>query len=92
VFFILQSILSEVVAVESLFLQIVQSSPILGLMLVFWMYQRKDYREFVIKVQDQNAEREKNYQSTIEKLTEKFNIVENVQIDVKEIKEHIFKK
>jgi hypothetical protein len=81
-----------VVALESLFTEIVKSSPLLGLMLIFWFYQRKDYREFVIKVQDQNAAREENYQSTIEKLTEKFNIVENVQVDVKEIKEHIFKK
>jgi flagellar capping protein FliD len=84
---------------ETLFTQIIEASPILGIILVFWFYQRKDYREFVDKVQEQNAEREKNYQSTIEKLTEKFNIVEtvktaieNVEDDVKEIKDHIFNK
>lgn len=77
---------------DSLFLEIVKASPILGLMLVFWFYQRKDYRDFVDKVQEQNSEREKNYQVTIEKLTEKFNIIENVQVDVSEIKDYIFNK
>lgn len=37
------------------------------------------------------GEREKRYQDLLDKLTEKFNIVENVQDDVKEIKNHIFK-
>lgn len=84
---------------EALFTEIVKASPLLGLMLVFWFYQRKDYRDFVIKVQDENAEREKNYQAIIAELTKKFNIIEfvktaieNVEDDVKEIKIHIFKK
>lgn len=38
------------------------------------------------------GEREKKYQDIIEKLTEKFNIVEIVQQDVKEVKDFIFKK
>ena len=38
------------------------------------------------------GEREKRYQDLLDKLTTKFNIVENVQDDVKEIKNHIFKK
>jgi hypothetical protein len=39
-----------------------------------------------------SGEREKKLQDLITKLTDKFNIVENVQNDVKEIKDHIFKK
>lgn len=38
------------------------------------------------------GEREKRYQDLLDKLTTKFNIVENVQDDVKEIKNHIFQK
>ncbi|SHK32493.1 BhlA holin family protein [Clostridium cavendishii DSM 21758] len=38
------------------------------------------------------GEREKRYQDLLDKLSENFNIVENVQSDVKEIKNHIFKK
>lgn len=38
------------------------------------------------------GEREKRYQDLLDKLTAKFNIVENVQDDVKEIKNHIFQK
>ena len=38
------------------------------------------------------GEREKRYQDLLDKLTTKLNIVENVQDDVKEIKNHIFKK
>ena len=83
---------------DNLFLEIVKYSPILGLMLIFWFYQRKDYRDFVSQVQAENSEREKNYQNVITELTKKFNIVEtvktaieNVEDDVKEIKIHIFK-
>lgn len=38
-----------------------------------------------------NAEREKQYQSTINKLAERFEIVEDIQKDVSEIKENIKK-
>lgn len=64
---------------DSLFLEIVKSSPILGLMPVFWFYQRKDYRDFVAQVQIENLEREKNYQGVINELIKKFNIVETVK-------------
>ncbi len=76
---------------ESLFTEIVKSSPILGLMLIFWFYNRKDYKEFVDKVQVQNDEREKNYQDIIKTLTDKFNIVEDVKKDVEDIKECVFR-
>lgn len=36
-----------------------------------------------------NAEREKQYQSTINKLADKFDVVEDIQKDVSEIKESI---
>lgn len=36
------------------------------------------------------GDREKRYQDLLDKLTAKFNIVENVQDDVKEIKSHLF--
>jgi len=79
--------------VENLFLQIGQQSPVLGLVLVFWYYQRKDYNEFINKVQEENNCREKNLQEVISKnqdiisdLTEKFDVVEDVKKDVEEIK------
>lgn len=36
-----------------------------------------------------NGEREKNYQETINKLADKFNIVEGIKKDVEEIKDKI---
>jgi hypothetical protein len=37
------------------------------------------------------GEREKKYQSIIDKLTEKFNIIEDIKGDVKEVKDYIFR-
>ena len=58
----------------------------LSVVLIFYILKTQEKRD---NKQDQ---REKNYQDIISKLTEKFNIVENVKKDVEEIKEHIFKK
>lgn len=77
---------------EGLFSEIVKSSPLLGIMLLFWYYNRQDYKSFVDKVQLQNDVRERNYQDIIRTLTDKFNIVEVVKKDVEEIKDCIFKK
>ena len=77
---------------ENLFLEIAKASPILALMLLFWFYNRKDYKEFVDKVQNQNDKREQNYQDVIKTLTEKFNLVEVVKKDVEDIKECVFKQ
>ncbi|WP_096635802.1 BhlA/UviB family holin-like peptide [Clostridium cochlearium] len=77
---------------ENLFLEIAKASPILALMLLFWFYNRKDYKEFVDKVQNQNDKREQNYQDIIKTLTEKFNLVEVVKKDVEDIKECVFKQ
>jgi len=50
---------------------------------------------YILKAQEtrdlKQEEREKNYQDIILKLTDKFNIVEDVKKDVNEIKKHIFK-
>jgi hypothetical protein len=81
-----------VVTVESLLAEIVKSSPILGMMIIFWYYQRKDYAGLVQKTQDENLKREEKYQSTIEKLTDKLSVVNDMKDDVEEIKDFIFKK
>ena len=44
------------------------------------------------KRDEKQEEREKNYQSVIEKLTEKFEILHQVQSDLSEIKENLFGK
>ncbi len=58
----------------------------LSVALIFYILKTQEKRD------DKQEQREKNYQDIISKLTEKFNIVENVKNDVEEIKEYIFKK
>ncbi len=58
----------------------------LSVALIFYILKTQEKRD------DKQDQREKNYQDIISKLTEKFNIIENVKKDVEEIKEHIFKK
>lgn len=58
----------------------------LSVVLVFYILKTQEKRD------DKQDQREKNYQDIISKLTEKFNIVENVKKDIVEIKEYIFKK
>ncbi|MBK1809423.1 UviB-like protein [Clostridium sp. YIM B02505] len=38
------------------------------------------------------GDREKRYQGLLDRLTEKFNIIEDIKGDVKEVKDFIFKK
>ena len=51
---------------------------------------------YIVKSNEQRAtkqeEREKNYQTVIESLTEKFQILNQVQSDLKEIKDNLFNK
>ena len=51
---------------------------------------------YIVKSNEQRdtkqEEREKNYQTVIESLTEKFQILNQVQSDLKEIKDNIFNK
>ncbi len=50
------------------------------------------YCEIKWKPDEKQEEREKNYQSVIEKLTEKLEILHQVQSDLSEIKENLFGK
>ena len=51
---------------------------------------------YIVKSNEQRdtkqEEREKNYQTVIESLTEKFRILNQVQSDLKEIKDNLFNK
>lgn len=51
---------------------------------------------YIVKSNEQRdtkqEEREKNYQTVIESLTEKFKILNQVQSDLKEIKDNLFNK
>ena len=51
---------------------------------------------YIVKSNEQRdtkqEEREKNYQTVIESLTEKFQILNKVQSDLKEIKDNLFNK
>ena len=51
---------------------------------------------YIVKSNEQRdtkqEEREKNYQTVIESLTEKFQILNQVQSDLKEIKDNLFSK
>lgn len=51
---------------------------------------------YIVKSNEQRdtkqEEREKNYQTVIESLTEKFQILHQVQSDLKEIKDNLFNK
>ena len=38
------------------------------------------------------GDREKRYQDLLDKLTQKFSIIEDIKSDVKEVKDHIFKR
>ncbi|MEA4826379.1 MAG: BhlA/UviB family holin-like peptide [Clostridium sp.] len=58
----------------------------LSVALIFYILKAQEKRDL------KQEEREKNYQSIIEKLTEKFNIVEDVKKDVEEIKEQLIVK
>ncbi|MCY6354390.1 BhlA/UviB family holin-like peptide [Clostridium sp. ZS2-4] len=55
----------------------------LSVALIFYILKAQEKRDL------KQEEREKNYQDIIEKLTEKFNIVEDVKKDVEDIKEMV---
>ena len=55
----------------------------LSVVLIFYILKNQEKRD------QKQEQREKNYQDIIEKLTEKFNIIEDVKRDVKDIKEKI---
>lgn len=90
---------------ESMFLDIFKVSPILGLMVIMWFYQRKDYTKLVEDTRQESKEREDKLQNTIDKnqeiihknqeiiseLADKFDVVEDIQKDVADIKNKLEK-
>lgn len=70
-------------------MEVLKSSPVLGVMLIFWYYTRKDFSNFVSQVQTENAKREEKYQFTIENLTKQVGVIEVIKQDVEEIKEKL---
>ncbi|WP_333888303.1 hypothetical protein [Clostridium sp.] len=72
--------------IDTIFLEIVKVSSILGLMIIFWYYSRQDYKNFVDKVQVENACRERRYQDTITTLSNNLNIIKYVKNNIEEIK------
>lgn len=58
----------------------------LSVALIFYILKAQEKRDI------KQEEREKNYQDIISKLTDKFNIVEDVKKDVEDIKDFVFKK
>lgn len=74
---------------ESEILKIAASQGVwaaLSVVLIFYILKAQEKRDV------RQEDREKNYQDIISKLTDKFNIVEDVKKDVEDIKQHIFKR
>ena len=59
---------------------------VLAVFLLIYIVKSNEQRD------TQQEEREKNYQTVIESLTEKFQILNQVQSDLKEIKDNLFNK
>lgn len=58
----------------------------LSVALIFYILRTQEKRDV------RQEEREKNYQNIIDKLTERFSVVEDIRNDVKEMKKSINKK
>ncbi|AWI03544.1 BhlA/UviB family holin-like peptide [Clostridium drakei] len=58
---------------------------VLSFTLIFYIVKTQEKRD------TRQEEREKNYQEIISKLTEKFNIVDDINKNVNEIKDYVFK-
>jgi len=58
----------------------------LSVVLIFYILKAQEKRDL------KQDEREKSYQDIISRLTDKFNIIEDVKNDVQEIKDYVFKK
>ena len=85
---------------ETMFLDVFKLSPFLGILLVMWYYQRKDYNKLAENTREDSKNREEKLQITIDKnqeiinknqeiiseLADKFDVVEDIQKDVAEIK------
>ena len=58
---------------ESMFVDIFKSSPILGLMAIMWFYQRKDYNKLVEDTREESRERELESKNREEKMQNTIN-------------------
>lgn len=72
---------------------IIKQSPLLGLLLIFWIYQRSDFKDFVDKITEENFKREQRMQETIAKnqevimsLSNNVSKIDKIEEDVKYIK------
>jgi len=59
---------------------------VLSIFLLFYILKAQEKRDI------KQEEREKNYQDIITKLTEKFDIVDEVKKDVEDIKQYVIRK
>lgn len=78
-----------VILIEPEILKIATSQgvwAVLSVVLIFYILKAQEKRDV------RQEKREKSYQAIISKLTDKFNIIEDVKKDVDDIKQHIFKK
>lgn len=79
---------------ETLMLDVFKLSPVLGILLVMWYYQRKDYNKLAEDTREDSCKREDRLQKTIDKNQEIINknqiiiseLVDDVKKDVAEIK------
>lgn len=85
---------------EEMFLEVFKVSPMIGILLIMWYYQRKDYTKLAEDTRQDGVVREEKMQKTIDKnqdiinknqeiiseLANKFDVVEDIQKDVAEIK------
>lgn len=87
---------------EQLILEIFKISPTLAICGVMWWKYNKDkdsilqkinkqYDELIKDVRKDSKEREIKYQETIDKLADKFGVVEDIKCDVEEIKRKLDK-
>lgn len=58
----------------------------LSVVLIFYILRAQEKRDV------KQEEREKNYQDIISKLTDRFNIVDNIKQDVEDIKDYLLNK
>jgi len=58
----------------------------LSIVLIFYILKAQEKRDMI------QEEREKKYQEIISRLSEKFNLLEDIRSDMKQIKDYILKK
>lgn len=85
---------------EEIMMELFKISPTLAICgLIWWKYNKdkdlifkeinEDYNELLKNVRIDYKERETKYQNTIEKLADKFILIEDIKLDVKDIKKKL---